>query len=48
MTTLLIIACFIMTVILFALLVAKSKGTDLHGLLSVDSSKYFKIIDDVK
>ena len=48
MTALLIIACFIMAIILVAVLMAKSRGTDLHGLLSVDSSKYFKIIDDIK
>lgn len=48
MTALIIIACFIMVLILTAVLVAKSRGTDLHGLLSVDSSKYFKIIDDIK
>lgn len=48
MTALLIIACFIMAIILTAVLVAKSRDTDLQGLLSVDSSKYFKIIDDIK
>lgn len=48
MTALLIIATIIMGCILGAILVAKSRGTDLHGLLSVDSSKYFKMIDDIK
>jgi len=48
MTALLVIACFIMGAILAAVLVAKSRGTDLHGLLDVDSGKYFKMIDDIK
>lgn len=48
MSALIIIACVIMAIILAFVLVAKSHGTDLHGLLSVDSSKYFKIIDDIK
>lgn len=48
MTALLIFACLIMGSILAAVLVAKSNGTDLHGLFSVNSSKYFKMIDDIK
>lgn len=48
MTGLLVFACIIMAVILAVVLVAKHRDTNIEGLFKVDSSKYFKIVDDIK
>ena len=48
MTGLLVFACITMAIILAVVLVAKRQGTNIEGLFKVDSSKYFKIIDDIK
>ena len=48
MTGLLVFACIIMAIILAVVLVAKQRGTNIEGLFKVDSSKYFKIVDDIK
>lgn len=48
MTGLLVFACIIMAVILAVVLVAKQRDTNIEGLFKVDSSKYFKIVDDIK
>ena len=48
MTGLLVFACIIMAIILTVVLVAKKRDTNIEGLFKVDSSKYFKIVDDIK
>ena len=48
MTFLLVLAVILLSVFLIAILIAKSRGTNIQGLLSIDVSKYTKLIDRVK
>lgn len=48
MSALLFIMCLLMAILLIAVRTGNKRGTDLLGLLAVDVSNYFKIIDKSK